>query len=86
MKKMNFQIIEQDITEPFYRYTSDEVNDSTWLEDRVKLKALAEREDLYFFTFMLNFPSDNGTKMFAISDEYIPEPSLEYEILYDPTA
>jgi hypothetical protein len=83
---MNFQIIEQDITNPFYRYTSDEVDAGTWLEDQVKLKALAEHERLYFFTFMLMFPSANGTKMFAISDEYIPEPSLEYELLYDPTA
>jgi hypothetical protein len=83
---MNFQIIEQDITDPFYRYTSDEVSADTWSQDQVKLKTLAEREKLYFFTFTLTFPSDNGTKMFAISDEYIPEPSLEYELLYDPTA
>lgn len=83
---MNFQIIERDIAEPSYRYTSGEVNDSTWLEDQEKLKDLAQREGLYFFTFLLTFPSPNGTKMFAISDEYELDSSLECELLYNPTS
>ncbi len=81
---VNFQTIEVDVTNPFYRYHSDEVNEETWHSDKVQLENLARREGLYFFTFVSRFPSANGTKMFAITDEYIPEPSLECELLFSP--
>lgn len=79
----NFELIKKE-TEGSFPYFSSSVprNALEREEVLVTLTAYAKEKNLFFYTYSL---ADGGGAMYALADDYEPEPSLTYIVLHDPT-